>query len=181
MFENQPTLLDEQRLILADVGVHLLDVARFLLGDAKRLMATTSQVTEGIAGEDVATVLALHTNGATSVSELSYVSRHERESFPETVITVEGTLGSIELGPGYRLATTTEAGTAIDLVAPLTFDWADPDYAVAHASIVPCHADIARALRDGTRAETDAHDNIETLRLVEAAYVSAAQGAPVEL
>ena len=37
IYKGQPYLAAEKRLILSDVGVHVLDVARFLLGEAERV------------------------------------------------------------------------------------------------------------------------------------------------
>ena len=60
-----------------------------------------------------------------------------------------------------------------DACPPPRYAWADPAYELVHASIVPCHADILRALRGEGRAETDVSDNLRTLSLVFAAYESA--------
>ena len=57
--------------------------------------------------------------------------------------------------------------------------WADPAYDLVHASIVPCLADLLRDLRDGLPAETRGEDNINTVRLVFAAYESARTGQAV--
>jgi len=72
---------------------------------------------------------------------------------------------------------------------PPFYAWADPRYAVVHASIVPCNANLLAALpRDGTApakgtavAETTGDDNLRTVRLVFGAYASAASGKPVSL
>jgi hypothetical protein len=42
--------------------------------------------------------------------------------------------------------------------------------------MVACQADLLRAFTTGTPAETDAADNLETMRLVFAAYDSARTG-----
>jgi predicted dehydrogenase len=52
---------------------------------------------------------------------------------------------------------------------------------VVHASIVPCNADLLNALRTGQPAETSGEDNLKTMRLVYAAYESAATNRVVEL
>jgi D-apiose dehydrogenase len=44
IYKGQPYLAAEKRLILADVGVHVLDVARFLLGEAERVYCETQRV-----------------------------------------------------------------------------------------------------------------------------------------
>jgi predicted dehydrogenase len=71
---------------------------------------------------------------------------------------------------------TTKTGTYSVRVRPPAFAWANPDYALVHSSIVACHADLLHALKAGTPAETDAADNLETMRMVFAAYESAQTG-----
>jgi D-apiose dehydrogenase len=178
VFDNQPSLREAERFILLDLGVHLLDVARFLFGDAQRLYCRTASVNPGIRGEDVATVLLDQGDVHTTV-ELSYASRLAGERFPETFAVVEGEDGSLELRAGYELLLTTAAGTERFTATPPRYAWADPAYEAVHASIVPCHANLLAAVRGEGRAETDAEDNIRSLRLVLAAYESAASGQAV--
>ena len=45
-----------------------------------------------------------------------------------------------------------------------------------HASGVPCNQNLLAALRGEGRAETTGEDNLKTVRLVFAAYESAASG-----
>jgi len=173
VFENQPSLRELPELILADLGVHLLDAARFLFGEAVRLTCQTHQVNPGIAGEDVATVLLAMENGMTVSCDLSFASRLESESFPQTLIMVEGSAGSVELAPNYSIRTTDRTGTTARRYPPIQYSWADPSYGLVHASIVECHRNLASALRGITDAETTGSDNLQTLRLVFASYRSA--------
>ena len=101
------------------------------------------------------------------------------DPFPETLLFVEGPRGSVELAAGCRVRVTTAEGTRVTRALPPKYPWANPDYAVVHASVVACHADIVDALRAGRPAATDGADNLKTMRLVEAAYQSAATGAVV--
>jgi predicted dehydrogenase len=178
VFENQPFLAELEQFILTDIGTHLLDCARFLFGEAQQLYATTRRVNPDIKGEDVATVVTTH-GGCTVVTNMSYASRTEHEKFPETFVFVEGSEGSAEIARGCELRVTTKAGTRRQDVSPPFYAWADPDYALVHASIVDCHRNLLAALRGQSAAETTAVDNLKTLELVFAAYESAAGGRSV--
>lgn len=181
VFNNQPFLKTVEQFIMADMGSHIFDVARFLFGEATRVCAQTHQITPGIMGEDAATAMLRMRSGATVVVNLSYASRVEHDRFPETFIHVEGELGSVELAPDCWLRVTTERGTETRRCPPHEYAWADPKYALVHSSIVACHRDLFRALQTSTAPETSAVDNLKTLKLVQAAYDSARENRAVEI
>ncbi len=182
VFENQPALAELEQFILTDLGSHTLDLARFLFGEAASIYCRTQRVHRNIKGEDVATLVLEMRNGMHVTVNMAYAGNAlERDAFPETLLFVEGEKGSAELAPGCILRTTTRRGTRVRHAAPPVYPWADPRYAVVHASIVPCNADILAALRGRGRAETTGADNLQTVRLVFAAYTSAARGRPVQL
>jgi predicted dehydrogenase len=182
VFENQPFLRQAEQFILADLGSHILDVARFLFGEMGRLYCQTTRVHAGIAGEDVATIVLESVNGATVVCELAYAGNHlERDKFPETCIFIEGSRGSLELSLDFQVRITTSAGTHSRRVPPPRYSWANPAYDIVHASIVPCQANLLAALKNEGTAETTGEDNLRTVRLVGAAYESARTGESIRL
>ncbi len=180
VFDNQPFLKELEQFILTDMGSHILDVARFLFGEAENLYCQIDRVHADIRGEDVATVM-MRMGGRTTVTcELSYASRTEHERFPQTYFFIEGERGSIELGPDYWIHVTTTAGTQAHRYPPPFYPWAEPTHAVVHASIVACNADLLKALQGGAPAETTGEDNLQTIRLIFAAYESAKTGATIK-
>ncbi len=181
VFDNQPFLKELEQFILTDMGTHILDVGRFLFGEADRLYCQTHRVHRDIRGEDAATVVLHQRGGATVTVNLSYASRVEHDRFPEAYVFVEGEQGSVELGPDFWIRVTTATGTHSRRCPPPFYAWADPRYALVHSSIVACHADLLRALQTDTPAETAAEDNLKTLRLVFAAYESARSGQAVPI
>lgn len=181
VFANQPALRKLDQLIIADLGVHLLDVARFLFGDVRRVYAETATVGAGVAGEDVATLVLRHDSGLVCVCDLSFASIVERDCFPQTLALVEAERGSLELAPGFELRVTTGGETRSEPCAPVRYAWADPAYAVVHASMVPCLENVLGSLQGADPAETPGVDNLRTLRLMAAAYESAASGRSVEV
>lgn len=181
VFENQPFLKELEQFILTDMGTHILDAARFLFGEADRLYCQTHRVHLDIRGEDAATVVLHQRDGATVTVNLSYASRVEHDRFPEAYVFVEGEQGSVEVGPDFWIRVTTATGTYSRRCPPPFYAWADPRYALVHSSIVACHADLLRALLNGTPAETAAEDNLKTLRLVFAAYESARSGQAIPI
>jgi predicted dehydrogenase len=182
LFENQPFLRDLEQFVLTDIGSHVLDVARFLFGEADLLYCQTFRAHKDFRGEDVATVTLTMKSGATVVVEMGYAENYlERDRFPETAIFVEATRGSAELELDHWVRITTKDGTQIQRCPPPRYTWADPRYDVVHSSIVPCHANLLAAMRGESAAETTGEDNLKTVRLVFAAYESAAKGQAVRV
>lgn len=185
VFGNQPALRDLDRFILTDLGTHLLDAARVLFGEARTLYCRAARtLAPRVKGENVATILLTMGGEATHVTiELGYartpLEPSTREVFPQTLAFIEGTTGSIELAADYVIRVTTRSGTRTTRHAPPRYAWADPRYEVAHASIVPCCADLLRGLRGQGGGETTGEDNLKTLSLVFAAYDSARTGRAV--
>ncbi len=180
VFDNQPILRELEQFIIADLGVHILDLVRFYFGEVDTLYAKTMRVNPTIKGEDVANVFMEMESGLHCYAEMSYASILENERFPQTFILVEGEKGSIYLGLDGEIRITTKNGTTVKMVKPIMYAWLDPAYAVAHASAVDTNRDILQGL-NGKACETTAEDNIKTLNLVFAAYESAKTGQPQKM
>jgi predicted dehydrogenase len=182
VFDTEPSLRDLEEYILKDMGTHLLDVARFLFGEADKLYCQTHRVQHDIKGEDVATVI-MHMGGRTTVTCCMGFPDHflENDVFTQTLILVEGDKGSAELGRNYWVRVTTKTGTRANRYPPVWRPWMHYNYVTSHSSIAPCNANLLRALRGGEEAETTGEDNLKTMRLTFAAYDSARSGNVIRL
>lgn len=181
VFSGQPYLADGKRFIIEDLGIHTLDIARYILGDVTSLSARTKRVNPKIRGEDVATILLDHDNGATSIVDVSYATRQSVETFPETLIELDGTEGSLRLSQGYELQVTNAEGTTNTDVAPILLPWASRPWHNIQESVFAIQQHWADCLRRQEEPCTSGADNLKTLALVEAAYESAASKATVEI
>src|SRR5262245_44341779 len=184
---NQPALAQLEQFILADLGTHILDVARVLFGEANSLYCLTQRtLAPNVKGENVATLLLSMGEARTSVTvEMAYAKTplepSVRECFPQTLAFIEGPKGSIELSGDYLIRVTTSRGTQISRHPPARYPWANPAYDIAHASIVLCNANLLEGLRGAGKAETSGDDNLKTLELVFGAYESAKKNAVIKL
>lgn len=177
VFAGQPYLAEDKRFIIADLGIHVLDIARAFLGDAERITATTRRINPRIRGEDVATMLLSHAGGATSVVDCSYATRRVPETFPQTLLEIDGTTGTLRLDVGYALHV---KGVVRD-VSPPVLPWAQVPWHTIHESVAIIQQHFVDCVRAGAEPQTSGRDNLATLALVEAAYLSAAEGRSVAL
>lgn len=177
VFSGQPYLATDPRFILQDLGIHLIDIARCLFGEVAVLSASTRRVNPQIAGEDVATLLMQHAGRLTSVVDCSYATALPQELFPQTLVEVDGSEGSLRLGADYRLVVHRRGGPTTELPCePPLHAWASRPWHNIQDSVLNIQAHWLECLRTGTMPQTSGEDNLRTLALVEAAYASAAQG-----
>jgi len=175
VYATQPYFLTEPQLCIADLGVHMLDLARRLLGEVAHLSAETQRRNPRLVGEDTATMLLRHASGGVSVVEATYESRRLPDLFPETLVEVEGPDGALVVMAGGQIALTRagrmrRSGTRLVLPHWIT----DPKWAVSQLGALECCRHLLAAFRAGRPAETSGQDNLRTAALVDAAYRAAA-------
>ncbi len=181
VFDNQPFLATLDRFILMDIGSHVLDICRFLLGEVSSLFCLTQRVNATIKGEDVADVLMEMNNGTHCYAEMSYASILEKEAFPQTLVLIEAEKGSLQLANDFEIKVITRDGVIVnEIITPKKYSWVDPAYAVVHSSIVDCNADILNGLKGGF-CETTGIDNLKTVDLVWKSYESAAAAKKITI
>jgi predicted dehydrogenase len=176
IYKGQPYFYDEERFVILDLGVHVVDVARFLLGEIERVSCETQRRNPKVKAEDTATMLLRHTSGAVSVVECTYESRTLPDPFPETLVEIEGPRGSIVTKPGYRMEVTADGATTAQEIDIPMLHWARKPWHMIEESVYKTCAHMLAALQAGREAATSGRDNLKTYAACEAAYRSAASG-----
>ena len=180
VYKTQPYFYDEERFAIADVGVHVLDVARFLLGDVARVSCETQRRNPKVRAEDTATMMLRHDSGAVSVVEVTYEARRADDWFPETLMEIEGPRGSIIVTAGSRMKLTSDGvASEHDIGTPL-LPWTSHPWHVSQQGALGACRHFLHRLQRGEPAETRGEDNLKTYALVDAAYVAAAEHRAVE-
>jgi predicted dehydrogenase len=173
IYRTQPYFHHEPRFAILDVGIHVLDLARWFLGEVEHVSCETQRRNVKNIGEDTATMMMRHKSGVVSLVECTYESREQPDWFPQTLIAIEGERGAIRMLPDLRMAVTVDgARTETDVGTPL-LSWTSHPWHVAQESVVNTQRDIIGAWRQGKRAATSGDDNLKTFALVEAAYSAA--------
>lgn len=161
-FGEQPYLAEMPQLIIYEVGIHYLDVARYLFGETKHLYATTKRISPHIAGEDVSVILA-DFNGLTCILDLSWAS--VVKPAPEISwgsVRIEGDNGTLILGQDGVLTLYTDS-QQLSWVFPK--DTVEQSFVAAQRHFVEC-------IESGQEPETSGSETIKSLQLVFSAYRS---------
>lgn len=172
IFTNQPYLATDERFIIYDLGIHLLDIARFCMGDVSHLFCHTQSVNPAVKGEDTATITLVMESGATCVVEACYFSHLEHDNFPQTLLHLEGKRGSVTLDVDYALTTVVDGKVEKSHVPPQPPSWASGPGVAIQESVIAIEQHWTDCLNDGRMPETSGLDNLKTLELVFGAYES---------
>lgn len=174
VYANQPYFTTERELIVLDLGIHLLDLARFFLGEVERIACEVQQVRPGLVGEDMATMLLRHASGAVSVVDCTYESRQLPDPFPQTLLHVEGRQGCLRVFQGFEMQVDRADGTSRrEHVGSPPLAWTSEPWHVAQESVLGTQAHWVECLATGRTPATSGRDNLRTYALVRAAYEAA--------
>lgn len=155
---RQPMLATLDRFLVMEVLIHLVDTLRFLLGPLTLLGARLGKPSHAVRGEDRASLLLTTSEGA-AVTLVGDFMAHGHPAAQSDHLEILGTAGAIVLERDrLRLVGTLEEEIALDLPA---------NYAASYTGAI---AHFVDRLADGGPFETGPDDNLETLRIVEAAY-----------
>jgi D-apiose dehydrogenase len=174
VYAGQPYLLTEEKFVINDLGTHVLDLARFFLGEVDYLGAEIQKRRPDLAGEDTATMLLRHKSGAVSVVECTYQTQRLPDLFPEILVEIEGSEGAVVVKGGYSMEVTS-GGTLRTLnAAPPLQSWMKRPWHVVQDSVLRACAHFLGCLQGGESPMTAASDNLKTMALCDAAYTAAA-------
>lgn len=175
---------------LIDVGVHILDLTHYLMGQPKPVAA--SAVTHARFGvnpetynylsmwgtpvpggpfdvDDLAAALIRFENGASLVIQVSWAANTSEGS----EIRVMGDKGGVEINPGSHVRILTEDNGFISDIAP---QYRKPDpYAAEHAHFIECVRNPEKPLR------TCGRQGVVLQHMLDAIYRSAATGAETRI
>jgi D-apiose dehydrogenase len=181
IFAGQPYLRRDERLVLLDIGVHVFDVARFLMGEITEVFCRVQRVRPDIRGEDVASALVGFVSGAMGLVEASWSSFLPDDPFPETLVTIEGNRGSVTLDRHYQIKLRSDDDVRAYSAEPPCPSWGEPPWHVVQDSVIETCRHWLEAADNGVQPQTSVADNVKTLAAVEACYASVTNRAVVRL
>ncbi len=156
--ERQPFLAGLKRFIIMELLVHHLDTIRYLVGPVHVRDAAVARVSPDVSGEDLARISLRAETGALGAVSGNF-SAGGFPPLPDDRLALIGDKASILFeNNSLHLRGETEETVAFDFAQAYQQSY---DNAIAH---------FVQSLENGTPFETDAADNLQTLRLVEDAY-----------
>lgn len=160
---------------LLDLGIHCIDLLRFLCGEVIEVMAIIDTLTDRSAVEDTATLLLKLFNGA-QVVITSHWSTANFAAQESNGLEICGTLGTIQASP---ISAKDSAGSLKLLTAAGVQDLGvAPGGQRPHVALIE---DFARALTCGEPSPLSGEEGRIGLQVIEAAYRSAQTGQKVAL
>lgn len=181
VYANQPYLKQVDDLALMDVGLHLFDLARFLVGDATSLHCRTQRLNPVVRGEDAFLASLRHANGVVSAIDCSFFSKIEPEPFPETLAWLEGDRGSLEVTAGYQLRLHAGGRCETRDAEPDIPPWGARPWHGVQDSVAAFEAHVVDVLSGRADGQPTGKHNLGTLAMTIAAYRSADRGEVIDL
>ena len=156
--ERQPFLRTLVRMLVMEVLIHHLDTLRFLLGPLRVSAAHIGQISPELIGEDYAMIMLSTRDGAPVLLQ-GNMAAHGRPAVLVDRMELFGDRATVALTDGRLTAT---GAVSRDMQFDLAACYQD-SYGAAIGHFID-------SLQSGASFETDACDNLETLRLVERIY-----------
>lgn len=181
LYVNQPYLAEVEDFALMDVGLHLFDVARFLMDDVARLSCETQRLNPAVRGEDAFTAILRHAGGAVSSVECSFFSRIEPDPFPQTLVWLEGDAGTLELTVDFRIRLHRGGSVEETHVEPAVPPWGARPWHAVQESVAAFEAHVVDVLAGRAQPQPSGRHNLETLAMALAAYRAADRGETIDL
>ena len=179
VYAGQPYLATTERFAIMDVGLHLFDVARYLMGDVRDVHCRTQSLKPGIAGEDAFLATLGHASGAVASVDCSFWSVEQPDPFPQTILRVEGPEGTLTLDAGYRLTLHRPDGAETRVVEPPVPGWGARPWHVVQDSVAAFERHVVDVLDGRAEPQPSGAHNLGTLAIALAAYESAETGRTV--
>lgn len=170
VYATQPYLATIERFVLMDLGIHLYDVVRHLMGEVDHLSCETASLRPGVAGEDSFASLLRHTSGAVSVVDCSFAATVHPEPFPATLAWIEGEKGTLELTTDLRLHVHASGEKQVESVDPAVPAWGARPWHTIQDSVIRFQAHVVDVLNGRAEPQPSGRDNLNTLALTLASY-----------
>lgn len=175
---RQPYFRTMPRLLIHETAIHLIDVFRFLFGEASAVYAQLARLNPVIAGEDAGIVLLDHAGGVRALFDGNRLADNTAKNPRLTMgeMAIEGSLGALRLDGDGRIF-----HRARGVKAEIELPYAWEDSGPGGDSVRRFQNHVVRHMLDGTTPQNTGEAYLANLAIEEAIYDSHAQGRKVGL
>jgi predicted dehydrogenase len=176
--DRQPYFQTMPRFLVHETAIHLIDVFRFLFGDARTVTALLRRLNPGIAGEDSGLFVLDMADGTRCVFDGNRLSDHPAKNRRLTMgeLLIEGEKGVLSLDGDGNIRFRAH-GT--NITEPVAYDWDDIEFGGDCVYRFQKHVVDHRLGRGDL--ETRAQDYLANIRIEEAIYESNETGRRISL
>jgi predicted dehydrogenase len=175
--DRQPFFRNYPKLLVYETGVHFIDTFRYLLGDVTEVYAQLRRLNPVIKGEETGQIFFKFESGATAILDANRYNEVEspspRYTFGEMRIDAMNGHLTLDTESRIRVKKLGEPGCEVDYARENVNFAGDCVYAIQR-HFVDC-------MLSGDEFESTGEDYLNTLRVVDAVYDSAARGEVVRL
>ncbi|WP_299391755.1 Gfo/Idh/MocA family protein [Pelagibius sp.] len=176
--DRQPYFQKMERFLVHETAIHLIDVFRFLLGEATGVYAALRRLNPAIAGEDAGFILLDFEDGARGLFDGNRLADHAAENRRLTMgeMLIEGSGGSLRLDGEGRLYLRPFGGNMEEVI---TYPWENKGFGGDCVFHLQRH--VVDHLLSGSPVMNAGRDYLANLRIEEAVYESDRLGRRIPL
>ncbi len=171
-YTNQTYLYDLKEYLTLDVGIHLFDLSRFFMGEAKSIYTVNQNTNNKFIGETDFTSLIRNRNNSITIVDASISSIKKPDRFAQTLVNLEFSNGSIDLDYNYKITLHKNNKKKIYDGKPKKYKWISKPWDQIQESVINTHKHFIDSLINNIEHDTSGEDNIKSLSLVFNSYKS---------
>ena len=171
-YTNQTYLYDLKEYLTLDVGIHLFDLSRFLMGEAKSIYTVNQNTNNKFKGETDFISLIRNRNNSITIVDASISSIKKPDRFAQTLVNLEFSNGSIDLDYNYKITLHKNNKKKIYDGKPKKYKWISKPWDQIQESVINTHKHFIDSLINNIEHDTSGEDNIKSLSLVFNSYKS---------
>ena len=171
-YTNQTYLYDLKEYLTLDVGIHLFDLSRFFMGEAKSICTINQNTNNKFKGETDFISLIRNRNNSITIVDASISSIKKPDRFAQTLVNLEFSNGSIDLDYNYKITLHKNNKKKIYDGKPKKYKWISKPWDQIQESVINTHKHFIDSLINNIEHDTSGEDNIKSLSLVFNSYKS---------
>ncbi len=171
-YTNQTYLYDLNEYLTLDVGIHLFDLSRFFMGEAKSIYTVNQNTNNKFKGETDFISLIRNKNKSITIVDASISSIKKPDRFAQTLVNLEFSNGSIDLDYNYKITLHKNNKKKIYYGKPKKYKWISKPWDQIQESVINTHKHFIDSLINNIEHDTSGEDNIKSLSLVFNSYRS---------